>query len=134
MTASIRGLSPLLMSTMGPEMPGQPLYSVEPAGGNPPSCTRTMMDLTPRRCSRFATALAVSTSSVNSRPRMPDLLTMLGVFSRVMPMKPTFTPPYFLTATPGNTVRPLFAWKTFADRYRHLAPSHIWVGGARWVG
>src|SRR3954454_2032325 len=132
-TASMRGLSPLLMSTMGPEMPGQPLYSVDPTGGNPPSCTRAMIDLTPRRCSRLATRFAVATSSVNLSPATPDLVTMFGVLCRVIPMKPTLTPPYLLTATPGKTVLPVFVRKTFAERYLKSAPGNLWAGQEFWL-
>ena len=114
-TASMRGLRPLLMSTIGPEMPGQELYAVGSLG-KPPSCTSTTIDLTPCRWSLLAAALAVSTSSVKRSPWTPDLVTMFGVFSSVMPMNPTFTPPYFLTVTPGKTVLPVSSWKTLADR------------------
>ena len=69
----------------------QELYDV-PSVGVAPSCSSTMIDLTPFLRSLGTSALAVSTSSRKSTSVMPALLTMVGVSSRVMPMKPTFWP------------------------------------------
>lgn len=76
------------------------------------------MASTPSFFSRGTSALAVSTSSRNSMPRMPDWVTMLAVPSRVMPMKPTFTVPFaagtWAIQYGGKMGRPLSVLTTFA--------------------
>ena len=89
MIASISGSSPALMSTTGPEMPGQLLYAFGSAG-KPPSCSSTTIDFTPFFFRIGTSAFAVSTSSLKVSPSTPDLVTMFGVFSSVMPMNATF--------------------------------------------
>ena len=120
------------MSTIGPEMPGQLLYAVGSLG-KPPSCTSTTIDFTPLRSIRFASRLAVATSSENFRPSTPDLVTMLGVFSRVIPMKPTLMPSYSLTLTAGNTVLPVSVRVTLAARYWKFAPGKVPAGQEFWL-
>ncbi len=100
---STSGLMVSAMSTIGPDMPtpepsrDSQSWPVSSATGSPPSWRSTTIELTPLRLSSLAYSLAVSTSSRNSRPSMPDWETMSPVPSRVMPMKPTLTPwPKFL--------------------------------------
>ncbi len=66
--------------------------------GVPPSWMSTTIALTPLRLSTGTSALAVSTSSRNSSPAMPLAVTMSGVASSVIPMKPIFAPWTFLIA------------------------------------
>ena len=64
---------------------------------------------------------------------MPDLVTMFGVSSSVIPMNPTGTPSYSLTATLGKTVSPVSSWNTLAERYWKSAPAKVWSGQEFWL-
>src|SRR3954447_10443867 len=122
MIASISGSRPALMSTIGPEMPGQLLYAFGSAG-KPPSCSSTTIDFTPLLLSTGTSAFAVSTSSLKVSPATPDLVTMFGVFSSVMAMNATFCPPSKdLIVYGANSVFCVFSKNTFAERYLNLAP------------
>ena len=79
------------MASPAPVTPVQSLYAVASVGVTP-SCSSTMIDLTPFLRSWGTSALAVSTSSLKSTSAMPAWLTMVSVSSSVMPMKPTFWP------------------------------------------
>ena len=65
--------------------------------GTPPWWMRTTIAFTPCLRSTGTSALAVATSSVNSRPATPAAVTMDGVSLSVMPMKPILAPRTFLT-------------------------------------
>ena len=81
------------MSTTGPEKPLHSAGVLFGAAWLPPSCSSSTIALTPLALSSVAYLLAVVTSSRKSTLVMPLGLTMLGVPSRVMPTKPTLTPP-----------------------------------------
>jgi len=103
-TASISGWSRLAISMPGPVTLAHPLNRVA-SDGVPPSCIRTTMLLTPFLLSSGTSALAVVTSLVNVSPSIPARVTMLGVFSRVMPMKATLAGPTRRMTYGGSTVR-----------------------------
>ncbi len=84
--------------------------------GLPPWWISTTIALTPLRLSTGTSALAVCTSSVNSRPATPLAVTMPGVSSRVIPMKPIFAPCTFLMEYDGRIVWSVPAYFTFAAR------------------
>ena len=111
------------MSTMGPVMPTQSLMPPV-AAWVPPSCSSTTIACTPLRRSSRAYRLAVSASSAKLRPATPCWLTICGVPSRVMPMKPTLTPCTLWIAYGAISGLPVAVLKAFADRYWKPAPRY----------
>ena len=107
------------MASPAPLTPVQALYDVASVGVTP-SCSSTMIDLTPFFLSLGTSALAVSTSSRKSTSAIPAWATIVSVSSRVMPMKPTFWPStlkilYGLNGV-GRLWPALFFQNTFAPR------------------
>ena len=80
------------------EIVSSPMYrTVETAEYSVDKPTSTTMALTPCSLSTGTSWFAVSTSSLNSRPSTPAWVTMSGVASSVMPMKPILAPLKFFT-------------------------------------
>ena len=89
---------------------------------------RTTIAFTPCFFSTAAWALAVSTSSLKSTVETPDGLTMVGVPSSVIPMKPTLVPAISLTQVPGSRVPLPSFFTTLAASHGKSAPAYGWSG------
>src|SRR6266702_8913594 len=82
------------------------------------------MASTPRPRSFGMREFTVVTSSLKVRPVTPLGDTIVGVSFKVMPMKPTRTPPNVLMTYGGKRVLPVASTVTFAEEYLNLAPSN----------
>ena len=98
-----------------------------------PSWIRVTIALTPFFFSLGTSALAVSTSSLKVRPLTPSAVTMSGVPSRVIPMKPILTPSTSLIAYAGRIVLPLASSVTLAARMSKSAPAYSWAAQEFWL-